>query len=100
MTRNAYEFMHQHIHFADNSMNITSGSNGYDLLFKVRYALKSIQEGLLKVWTAGKDVAIDESMIKYMGRAIAWVQYMPTKPIKHGINVFCICCAISGIMLA
>ncbi len=66
-----FEFMRQHIHFADNSMNIPSGSNGYDPLFKVRYALKSIQEGPLKVWTAGKDVAIDESIIKYMGRAIA-----------------------------
>jgi hypothetical protein len=100
MTRNAYEFMPQHIHFADNSMNIPSSSSGYDPLFKVRYGLKSIQEGLLKVWTAGKDVAIDESMIKYMGRAIAWVQYMPAKPIKHGIKVFFVCCAISGIMLA
>jgi hypothetical protein len=70
MTWNAYEFMHQHIHFAGNSMNIASGSDGYDPLFKVRYAMKSIQEGLLKVWTAGKDVAIDESMIKYMGRVI------------------------------
>jgi hypothetical protein len=39
-------------------------------------------------------------MIKYMGRAIAWVQYMPAKPIKHGIKVFCVCCAVSGIMLA
>ncbi len=100
MMQNAYEFMCQHIHFADSSMNIPSGSDGYDPLFKVRYVLKLIQEGLLKVWTAGKDVAIDESMIKYMGRAIAWVQYMPAKPIKHGIKVFCICCAVSGIMLA
>jgi hypothetical protein len=58
------------------------------------------KEGLLKVWSAEKDVAIDESIIKYMGRAIVWVQYMPANPIKHGIKVFCVCCAISGIMLA
>ncbi len=67
-------------------MNIPSGSDGYDPVFKVRYVLKLIQEGLLKVWTEKKDVAINESMIKYMGRAIAWVQYMPAKPIKHGIK--------------
>jgi hypothetical protein len=54
MMWNAYEFMCQHIHFAGNPMNIPSGSDGYDPLFKVRYALKSIHEGLLKVWTAGK----------------------------------------------
>ena len=38
-------------------------------------------------------------MIKYCGRAVAFVQYMPAKPIKHGIKVFCVCCAVSGIML-
>jgi len=62
--------------------------------------LDIIGKGLCKVWTAGKHVTIDESMIKYCGRAVAFVQYMPAKPIKHGIKVFCVCCAVSGIMLA
>ena len=35
-----------------------------------------------------------------MGRAVDYVQYMPAKPIKHGIKVFAICYAVSGIMLA
>ena len=39
-------------------------------------------------------------MIKYYGCAVAFIQYMPAKPIKHGIKVFCVCCAILGIMLA
>jgi hypothetical protein len=69
-------------------------------LFKVRYPLDIIGKELRKVWTAGQHVTIDESMIKYCGRAVAFVQYMPAKPIKHGIKVFCICCAVSGIMLA
>ena len=62
--------------------------------------MDAIGKGLRKVWTAGKDITIDESMIKYCGRAVAFIQYMPAKPIKHGIKVFCVCCAISGIMLA
>ena len=33
-----------------------------------------------------------------MGIAIPYVQYMPTKLIKHGIKVFAICCAISTIL--
>jgi hypothetical protein len=36
MMRAAYEFMRWSIHFADNSMNIPSGRDGYDPLFKVR----------------------------------------------------------------
>ena len=35
-------------------------------------------------------------MIKYMGRAITFVQYMPLKPIKHGIKVFAFFCAYTG----
>ena len=38
-------------------------------------------------------------MIKYMGRAVSWVQYMPAKPIKHGIKVFVLCCAVSAVWL-
>ena len=34
-----------------------------------------------------------------MGKAIPYVQYMPTKSIKHGIKVFAICCAISTIII-
>ena len=45
-------------------------------------------------------MTIDESMIKHMGRAVSWIrQYCPAKPIKHGINAFCLCCAYTGVVL-
>ena len=50
-------------------------------------------------WVAGERVTIDESMIRYMGRAVAFVQYMTRKPIKHGIKVFAICCAYTAVLL-
>ena len=34
-----------------------------------------------------------------MDRAVSYVQYMPTKPIKHGIKVFVLCCAVSVVLL-
>jgi hypothetical protein len=55
--------------------------------------------GIQKVWIAGKNVAVDESMIRYMGRAVSFVQYMPAKPIKHGMKVFCVYCAFTGVIL-
>ena len=30
---------------------------------------------------------------------MAFIQYMPRKPIKHGIKVFAVCCAYTGVML-
>ena len=50
-------------------------------------------------WIAGKHGTIDESIIKYMGCAISFVQYMPAKPIKHGMKVFALCCAMSTVLL-
>jgi hypothetical protein len=62
--------------------------------------LNTIMDGIRKAWSAGMNITIDESMIRYSGRAISWVQYMPAKPIKHGVKVFAACCAYSGILLA
>ena len=62
---------------------------GYNVLFKVRYAMTTLMTGIHKAWsTGGKHVTIDESMISYMGRAVSFVQYMPAKPIKHDIKVY------------
>ena len=91
--------MRQYIHFVDNSKRVPKGQPGYKVLFKVSFALDEMMKGMWKVWTAGKHVAIDEFMIRYMGRAISYVQYMPAKPIKHGIKVFALCCALSDVIL-
>ena len=100
MTRDAYVFMRQYIHFCDNSKRKAKGDIGYDTFFKVNFALETMMKGMRKAWVAGKHVTIDERMIRYMGRAISYVQYMPAKPIKHGIKVFALCCAVSAVILA
>jgi hypothetical protein len=100
MSRDAYEFLRCNLHFADNFIQQPEGSEGYDPLFKVRYPLDIVDKGLRKLWTAGQHITIGEPMIKYCGRVVAFIQYMPANPIKHGIKVFCVCCAFSGIMLA
>ena len=46
----------------------------------------------------GERVCVDESMIKYMGKFILFVQYMPAKPIKHGLKVYALCCAFTGYL--
>ena len=53
-----------------------------------------------KGWIVGKRITIDESMIKDCVRAISFIQYMPKKPIKHGIKVFALCCAYTGYLLS
>lgn len=62
--------------------------------------MDAMLKGINRAWTVGQRVTVDESMIRYMGRAVEYVQYMPAKPIKHGIKVYAMCCAVSGIMIA
>jgi len=100
MKRDAYKFLRRYVHFCDNDKKRKRGEEDYTKLFKVAYVLETIGKGIRNSWGAGKRVTIDESMIKYMGRAVPYVQYMPAKPIKHGIKVFCLCCAVSGVMLS
>ena len=38
--------------------------------------------------------------IRYTGRAVSYVQYMPAKLIKHGIKVVSLCYACSAVILA
>jgi hypothetical protein len=100
MTRNAFEFMRRYIHFCDNDKRKAKGQPGYDPLFKISWILDAILKGIQKVWVAEQHLAIDEGMIKYMGRAIKFGQYMKNKPIKHGIKVFACYCAYSGVLLS
>ncbi len=49
----------------------------YDPLSKICYILDGLMKGMCNAWTAGKNIVIDESMIKYCIREIKFVLYMP-----------------------
>jgi hypothetical protein len=46
MTSKAYEFMRAYIHFVDNDKRKPKGARGYDVLFKIRYAMDSMIKGM------------------------------------------------------
>jgi hypothetical protein len=72
----------------------------YDPLFKVAYVLKEVASGICRVWQAGKDILLNESMIRYCSCAVAFIRCMPAKPVKHGIKVFFLCCTATAVMVA
>jgi hypothetical protein len=47
----------------------------HDTLFKVSWAMDLMAEGIRATWNVGKQVTIDESMIRYMGRAVEYRLY-------------------------
>ena len=88
MPQKAFTFLRNYIHFSRTQDQKLSGQPGYDPLFKVHHIINLLMTRIRTVWMAVDRVTIDESMICYMGRAIAFIQYMPRKPITHGVKVF------------
>ena len=54
----------------DNSKKFMKDISRYDALFQVCYSLQNMMKGMRKVWNTGKHINIDESIIKYMRRAV------------------------------
>jgi len=100
MSRDSYNQLRRFIHFVDNTNLASCHEPTWDPLQKIRPIIDILGTQMRLAWILGEKISIDESMIKYMGRAVTWVQYMPRKPIKHGIKVFAMCCAVTGYLYA
>ncbi len=74
MRRDAFKFLWRYIHFANNYQRPKQSDNNYDQLFKATYVLKEVGSGICWVGQAEKDVSLDESMIKYCGRAVEFIR--------------------------
>ena len=93
MSKHVFESCRRFLHLTNNKIsNVKKGSAMYDPLYKCRKLMEKIMDRMVVNWIAGEKVCIDESMIKYSGRAISFCQYMPMKPITHGIKVFLLTC--------
>ena len=92
--------MRRHFHPALNRQEIPKGHKNYDPLFKICFVIVVVMKGLAAAWVAGKWITIDESMIKYKGKYVEFVQYMQDKPIKHGLKVFSCSCSVTAVTLS
>ena len=99
MSRNAFEFLRRYIHFDDNRNAKSRSHPLFDPLWKIKWILEKVMNNLRNAYNAGEKLTIDESMIRYRGRAISFVQYLPKKPIKHGIKVFALYCSVTAYLL-
>ena len=52
----------------------------------------------MECFAPSRDLSIDEAMIRFDGR-LAWKQYMPKKPVKWGMKLWCLCDANTGYCL-
>jgi len=98
MSRNRYQLLTTFLHFCDNSTRVPRGEEGYDPLFKIRQVINIVDPRYQTAYVPDKELAIDESMIKFKGR-IFFRQYMPAKPTMWGIKTFALCESNTGYAL-
>jgi hypothetical protein len=71
------------------------GLPGYDKLGQTRWLVNRIRENYKRVWKLGKMCTIYEIMICYKGTYCPLCQYMPQKPQKWGIKIWCMACLVT-----
>ena len=88
MPRNRFLEIWNNLHLCDNSKMPRPGDPNFDKLFKVREFLNDLNTNFRINYNPHREQAVDEAMIKYKGRT-SLKQYMPMKPIKRGIKMWC-----------
>lgn len=86
--RNRFLEIWSNLHLSDNSKMPRPGDEHFDKLFKVRKFLNDLKTNFKVNYHPHREQAVDEVMIKYKGRT-SLKQYMPMKPIKRGIKMWC-----------
>ncbi|GFO38733.1 PiggyBac transposable element-derived protein 4-like [Plakobranchus ocellatus] len=94
MTRDRFLMIWRFLHVANNS---NADPTTPDRLAKLRPMLTYLNEKFRTVYIPYGHVSTDESMVKFKGR-LGFRQYMPAKPIKWGIKVWCLAESSTGYM--
>lgn len=85
MTRNRFELILSNIHICDNKTSNTSNK-----MYKIQYLIDYLNTKFLEMYTPGRNVCIDETMMAWRGR-LSFRQYIPSKRHKYGIKFFKLC---------
>jgi hypothetical protein len=91
MTRKRYIALTRCLHITNPAMYVTDRNlAGYDKMGQVRSMVDMVRGRFKAVWNLEKFLTIDEMMIRYKGTYCPAYQYMPKKPQKWGIKVWCL----------
>jgi hypothetical protein len=96
MTRTRFKALTRCLHITNPTNYVRERDlPGYDKLGQIRWLIEIMQENCKKLWKLGEFCTIDEMMIRYKGSYCPLRQYMPQKPQKWGIKVWCLACSVS-----
>ena len=94
MSRTRYEKLSQYMH-----CSVAANEVAGDKLAKVRPIITLCEQSFARCFVPSQNISVDEAMIRFDGR-LSWKQYMPKKPVKWGIKLWCLCDANTGYCIA
>jgi hypothetical protein len=86
MTRDKFLLLTKFIHFADNTLSDPRDPDR-DRLHKIREVCEMFRRQWKAVYSPGRDLCIDESLVLFKGR-LAFKQYIRTKRSRFGIKFY------------
>jgi hypothetical protein len=96
MTHDRFMELTTCFHITNPTMYVREkGLLGYDKLGQTRWLVDRIRKNCKRVWKLGKMCTINEIMIRYKGTYCPLHQYVPQKPQKWGIKVWCTTCLVT-----
>ena len=98
MSRTRFLQILRYLHFADNSCAPPHDSADYNKLYKIQPFLDLVIARLQEVYTPERQLAIDETLIKFKGK-IHFRQFIPIKPGRFGIKAFTLAESSSGYVV-
>ena len=85
ISRTHFLQLHRFLHFVNNEK--LPADNNYSKIQKVKPILTYLSNISDKLFTPGRDIAIDEAMVKFKGRS-SLKQCLPKKPVKRGFKIW------------
>jgi hypothetical protein len=95
-TRKRFETLSKCLHLTnmEDGMSDRSSPN-YDKVGQCRWLIDVIQRACKSAWQLGAYCTIDELMVRYKGSYCPIRQYLPMKPEKWGIKIWCLADSIT-----
>jgi hypothetical protein len=96
ISRKRFQHLLRLIHVMNKDTFVTDKSNpDYDPIGKIRWLLENLVKNFRVHFNPSEFICVDESMIQYNGRYCGFIQFMPLKPITHGLKVLALACSQS-----
>ena len=96
MKRTRFQLILKFLHFNNND-NYDRQDDDRDRLHKLRPFLELVRERCKKVYSPGKELSVDESLVLFKG-SLAFKQFIRTKRARFGIKLYELCTS-TGITL-